>query len=83
MTESNTDLIRRLSRVLKEELQPRDIGFALVVTMPMGDGTTHLGITSNLEIVDACDALVKVVHSIANKPNIKLVDAGDREEGHA
>jgi hypothetical protein len=84
MSESNHDLIRRVARLLKEELQARDIGFVLVTVEPLGEDHSHLGVTSNLEITDAADAMLRVVLSLANKQrDIKLLDADERQEGHA
>jgi hypothetical protein len=83
MTESHADLIRRLSRLLKEELQPHAIGFALVVAIPRDDSSVNLGITSNIEPADIVALLERTAFGIKTKPNINLVDAGDRQEGHA
>ena len=83
MSESNAALVRRLSRLLKEELQARGIGFALLLVIPSEDTRSHLGITGNIDVGDMIALLAHVRERLMTDPNIKLVDADDRIEGHA
>ena len=83
-TETNAALVRRLARLLNEELKPRDIAYVLLVGIPAEDmASTHVGISSNVDPLSAATMMTKAVEGLANKPNIQLVDADGRQEGHA